>query len=391
MRPATERVPPPAQRLFAHLPRADQRRWAGVYLKGLLATQGKKSLRRIAASVTPSPTAAQSLQQFVNDSAWPWRPVRAELARWVAEHSAPRAWTLSPVVIPKRGALAAGVHRRFVPAVGRTVNCQLAVGAFLSGDHGDLSVDWRLYLPRRWTEDAALRHQARIPEDTGHATATELCLSLADRLARTTPEMPPVVVHTDGHIDAAAVIEGLDARGLDWIVAVPDTLALSPAPVADPHPADTIPPHTVPEPANDLLRRHARPSVTAPLAPGRPRFGALRVLLPAHHRPALLVGVWTTPRSRPDRVWLTNLPPEWHTRALAVIGSTATARVGAAEAELGLRDFAGRSYPGWHRHATLVSVASAHRRLGHEVCLAPDGAPPPHRGGDGRPPYAQDG
>ncbi|MFJ6706106.1 MULTISPECIES: IS701 family transposase [unclassified Streptomyces] len=369
MHPATEHDPP-AQRLFAHLPRADQRRWAGVYLKGLLATQGKKSLRRIAASVTPSPTAPQSLQQFVNDSAWPWRPVRAELARWVAGHTAAHAWTLSPVVIPKRGELAAGVHRRFVPALGRTVNCQLAVGAFLSGDLGDVSVDWRLYLPRRWTEDAALRHRARIPEVTGHATAAELCLALADQLARITPQMPPVVVRTDGHIDAVAVLEGLGARGLDWIVAVPGTLPLTPAPAADPHQDAAAALGAVP--AADLLRRRARPSATAATAdPARPRLGTLRVLLPAGTGSALLVGVWTTARAEPDRVWLTNLSPSRCDRALAVIGSATAARVGVTEAELGLHDFAGRSYPGWHRHATLVSIASAHRRLGHEVCLAP--------------------
>jgi len=371
MHPAPEHVPP-THRLFAHLPRADQRRWAGVYLKGLLATQGKKSLRRIAASVTPSPTAPQSLQQFVNDSAWRWRPVRAELARWVAEHTAAHAWTLSPVVIPKRGELSAGVHRRFVPAFGRTVNCQLAVGAFLSGELGDLSVDWRLYLPRRWTEDATLRHQARIPEPVGHATAADLCLALADQLARITHQMPPVVVHTDGHIDAVAVIEGLVARGLDWIVGVPDSLPLSLAPAATSHPADTAAVHKAPEPAGDLLRRHARPAVTTPLDDlGRPRLGTVRVLLPAQNRPALLVGVWTDARPRPGRIWLTNLSPTWRARALAVIGSATAARVGVAEAELGLHDFAGRSYPGWHRHATLVSIASAHRRLGHEVCLAP--------------------
>jgi hypothetical protein len=364
MRPATQQVPS-AQRLFAHLPRADQRRWADVYLKGLLSTPGKKTLRHIAASVTPSPTAPQSLQQFVNDSAWPWRPVRAELARWVAEHTATHAWTLSPVVIPKRGELSAGVHRRFVPAFGRTVSCQLAVGAFLSGELGDLSVDWRLYLPRRWTEDAALRHQARIPELTGHATAAELCLALTDQLARITSEMPPVVVHTDSHIDAESVIEGLQTRGLGWIVAVPDTLLLSLTPAAAPHPVNRL--NAAPEPAGDLLRRHARPA-----AAGRARLGIVRVLLPGT-RPALLVGVWTASRQRPDRIWLTNLPPAWHARALAVIASATATRIGDTEVELGLHDFAGRSYPGWHRHATLVSVASAHRRLGHEVCLTPSG------------------
>ncbi|MFE2069737.1 IS701 family transposase [Streptomyces sp. NPDC059467] len=366
---------PPAHRLFAHMPRADQRRWAGVYLKGLLTTQGKKSLRRLAASVTPSPTAPQSLQQFVNDSAWRWRPVRAELARWIAEHTTAHAWTLSPVVIPKRGELSAGVHRRFVPALGRTVNCQLAIGAFLSGDHGDLSVDWQLYLPRRWTEDDRLRLRARIPDTAGHDSAAGLCLALADRLAQTTPGTLPVVVHTDGHIDARTVIEGLDARGLAWIVAVPDALPLSLARAADPHrAAGGAVPHPAPEPARTLLRRHTRPHTTA-AAPGCSRPGTLPVLLPSpvDPRPALLVGARTTATARSGRIWLTNLPPARHAQALDLICSADAARIGAAETEMGLHDFAGRSYPGWHRHATLVSVASAHRRLGHDLCPAAGG------------------
>jgi len=180
-----------------------------------------------------------------------------------------------------------------------------------------------------------------------------------------------VVVHTDGHIDALSVIEGLETRGLDWIVSVPDTLPLPLAPSADPHPADTAVLQTATEPVGDLLRRHARPAVATPRTPGRPRLGTVRVLPPGATRPVLLVGVWTSAHPKPDRIWLTNMPPTPRTRALAVTGSATAARVGATEAELGLHDFAGRSYPGWHRHATLVSIASAHRRLGHKVCPAP--------------------
>lgn len=229
--PTTGAAPaPPVHRLFAHLPRADQRRWAEVYVKGLLATPGKKSLRRMAASVTPSPTASQSLQQFVNVSPWEWRPVRAELTRWVAGHTPVRAWTVAPVVIPKRGSLAAGVHRRFVPGLGRTVNCQLALGAFLTSGLGDVSVDWQLYLPREWTADSRLREQARIPGSTGYTDAAGLCLALLDRLARTTTRRAPVVIDPEGHLDAEALVGGLEARGHDWIVAVPDTLRLALAP-----------------------------------------------------------------------------------------------------------------------------------------------------------------
>lgn len=357
---------PAVHRLFAHLPRADQRRWAEVYLKGLLATPGKKSLRRMAESVTLSPTASQSLQQFVNVSPWPWRPVRAELARWVADHAPVLAWTLAPVVILKRGNLAAGVHRRFVPALGRTVNCQLALGAFLTTGVGDLSVDWQLYLPRDWTADARLREQARIPGSTRYTTAAGLCLALLDRLAPTTTRpAPPVVVDPQGHLDTETLVEGLEHRGHDWIVAVPDTLRLSLVPSRQP--ASRPPLETV----RTLIRRHAPAHTAVQTAAGAPRLGVLsaRVPLSGGHRACLLVAEWASSPVRPDRIWLTNLPPERHSEARALITSRASAWAGAAETELGLHDFAGRSYAGWHHHATLVSAASAHRRLGHEACL----------------------
>ncbi|MGW7595457.1 transposase, partial [Streptomyces rubiginosohelvolus] len=54
-------LPAFARGLFDHLPRADQRRWAHIYLEGLLNTPGKKSVRRIAETVSGSPTASQSL------------------------------------------------------------------------------------------------------------------------------------------------------------------------------------------------------------------------------------------------------------------------------------------------------------------------------------------
>ncbi|WP_051840596.1 transposase [Streptomyces sp. NRRL F-5126] len=330
---------PVAHRFFAHLARADQRLWAGVYVQGLLTTQGKKSLRRMAASVTPSPTAPQSLQQFVNDSAWQWRPVRSELVRWLTERTAVRAWTLAPLVVPKRGRLAVGVHRRFVPASGRTVNCQLAIGAFLSGDSGDHSVDWQLYLPPRWTEDEQLRHKARIPETATHASAAGLCLALTDRLARTAPRRP-VVVHTGGHVDAGTVIEGLDARGLDWIVDVPRAAPLPPLPLSSAH------------------RRPGTVHVLEPSSTGRPAVSRTAGAQPGR-------------RARAGHVWLTSLPPARHAQARALIGSAGAAPAGAAEAELGLHDFAGRSYPGWHRHATLVSVAAAYRGLGYDRCPGP--------------------
>jgi len=121
-----------AQQVFGYLPRADQRRWAATYLKGLLLTNGKKSMRRVAESVSGSPTVWYSLQQFMNSSPWEWEQARDALTQWIEARSSVRAWTLTPVILPKRGDQSVGVHQRFDSSCGRTINCQLAVGLFLS-------------------------------------------------------------------------------------------------------------------------------------------------------------------------------------------------------------------------------------------------------------------
>ncbi len=373
----TEAGPPPlTRRLFAHLPRADQRRWASVYLRGLLSTPGKKSVRRMAASVTHSPTASQSLQQFINVSPWEWEPVRAELAQWVEEHAAVRAWTLSPVVVPKRGRMSVGVHRRFVPALGRTVNCQLAVGAFLSSELGEVPVDWQLYLPRKWTEDVELRARARIPDGMAHVSVTALCLSLLDRLPRAGDHPLPVVVDAEGQINAEALIAGIEDRGHDWIVAVPGTLRVVPSLAPDQHLRlrRTAGPESGGDTVQVLLRRYTAPDAALHAAmapPGAVRLSVLRTIvqLTGRSRDCLLVGEWSSQSSRPDRIWLSNLSRTRQAQARALIAAHAAARAETEEAGLGLRDFGGRSYPGWHRHATLVSAACAHRSIDRGLYL----------------------
>lgn len=94
---ATGRPPGDLSRLlFGHLHRSDQQRWGHVYLQGLLRTDGKKTVRRMAAVVTGSEAASTSLHQFVNASPWEWAPARGELARWAARSLPVRAWTLAP-------------------------------------------------------------------------------------------------------------------------------------------------------------------------------------------------------------------------------------------------------------------------------------------------------
>lgn len=382
-----------ADDLFGHLPRTDQRRWAHAYLLALLTTEGKKSVRRLAAAVSDSPTASQSLHQFLNASPWDWNPVRRELVRRAEEPAPPRAWILAPAILPKRGGHSVGVHRRFDSAAGRTVSCQLAMGMFLpvgeaatavavsasaasgalgasgapgaasggsgasgasgasaasaaAGDCGGsatVSVDWRLFLPPQWADDPELLRRNRIPaSETNHPRPMWVhALDLVEaQAARSTCAPAPVVADLSEYSDSVRLIEALARQGRDFVIAVPSATALA--------------------------------TPATPGMPGDP--GARPRLLQSAPTPVRLPGSHHTYRAftepgpagaRPSRIWLTNMA---HRRmgqllGLARLHQLPTATLRTLATDFGLHDFEGRSFPGWHHHMTLTSAAHAYRAL----------------------------
>ncbi|MFB7260460.1 IS701 family transposase [Streptomyces nojiriensis] len=366
------------ERLFGHLPRADQRHWARVYLQGLLTTPGKKSVRRLAASVTESPTASQSLQQFINASPWDWNPARTELLRWVEERHPVRAWTIGQVCFPKRGEHSVGVHRRFDPVAGRIVNCQLGFCLFLSLDGMSVPVDWRLALPEAWVTDPVLRRRARISPEAVHQAPEALVLELVDSIAaRTSSAHPPVVADLGRLGNAAALIGVLGRRGHDFLVSVPPALpvrAAALAPGGDP--ART--PGRGGTTAGDFARLgNTSHPYTMPLAgPGarsqrqqQQRIHSALVRVPegdSAGRGAQQIYRLFGER-RPDGrsggpVWLTNMNRHRMDDLLHLVRGSARsgAVLGSLADEFGLLDFEGRSFPGWHHHMTLMSAAYAY-------------------------------
>ncbi|GAA2482395.1 IS701 family transposase [Streptomyces gobitricini] len=363
-------------RLFHGLPRADQRRWAGAYLTGLLATPGKKSVRNMGWAVCASYTASQSLHQAVNESTWSWTDVRAELTAWCRERTEVRGWALGRVTLPKRGRYSAGVHRRFDTAAGRTLNCQLGVGLFLLTGHGAaVPVDWRLHLPDEWLGDASLRRRARIPDTVRAGSPGRMMVELAATAGRSGGpgsfggpggSGAPVVADAETVQEAAELIEGFTALGVDWAVSVP---AATPV-LAGLSPAARRPGH---RPAGAVavtagaLARQLRGSARALGAgePDGPHLLPALVHTPEAARPLRLVAAWAPGARAPRRLWLTSLHGQRLTEAAGLFRPQAVDPAALAGLDdCGLRDFEGRSYPGWHRHMTLVSAAYGHRVLG---------------------------
>ncbi|MFC4029894.1 IS701 family transposase [Streptomyces polygonati] len=336
-----------AAEVFSAVPRADQRRWAEVYLRGLLLLEGRKSVRKIAESTLSLPV-SQSLQQFINQSPWEWATVRECLSHYVGERTGPRAWVVNRAVMPKRGERSVGVQQRFVPELGRTINCQVGIGIFLADEKGAIPVNWRILLSGKWESDEDARAKAYVPDSvTARPEAVEIAELAAELALDWSLPVRPVVADA-AHCDAAALARGLDELGLDFVLGVDGRTVqqwLGPGEPAAPGPSSAW--TTLPAPDG---RRAGVPVQVIRGGPGRdhraPQFWITSLL---HHRVDAVL-------------------------QLAALEARSRASVQAMESDFGLRDFEGRSFRGWHHHMTMVSSAFAFSRLSKGP-LSRDGSP----------------
>lgn len=360
------------RRSLQSLPRADQRRWGEVYVRGLVTVPGRKSIRRIAEHVVGQ-RVDQGLQQFVNQSPWCSASVRHDVARGLCAAFRPRAWVVDELVFPKNGANSCGVARQFAARAGRVLNCQLGIGVFLAGDGFAGAVNWRLMLPPHWDDDQALRSRAHLPPGETARPRWEYVLDCVDEMTAEWGLTPaPVVLDArhDTTVDPG-LLRGLEDRGLHYLVRLSAGTPLQLGPAAGgPVTAGAVVTRLRRGGTGLTLSRRDADGplgatsrfVVEPLPPGP--AGVLG------RRPArLLLAEWTGRDQLRSSAWLTNLTglrmPELI--ALTRVRQRMAPDVTGLYDDLGLGHFEGRSFRGWHHHVTLVSLAQAYtlqRRLG---------------------------
>ncbi|MEV1010911.1 transposase [Streptomyces sp. NPDC049881] len=373
-----------ADGVFSPMPRVDQRRWAEVYLRGLLLVEGKKTVRKIAESILSIP-AHQSLQQFINQSPWEWEPVRALLARHVQAAERPRAWVLARTAIPKRGDRSVGVERQFLPEAGRTVNCQIGVGAFLANSTGSIPVNWRILLPRRWGENPKLRSSAYIPEGVEAKPEWRELLDMVDEMDGEWGLAKAPVIADIRHLrQADSFIKSLVDQNHTFALEVDGSLKV----LGGAH-LNAVPDGRSDGPrvtgkvvaVRDYLQYPGvrRSSSLTPLQAQNRRSqvvsSLVRVPATGRHAPPRVVRLLseTFPLGRPPRYWITNLADHRvdSVMSLARLSLRTKLDTQSLEDRFGLRDFEGRSFRGWHHHMTMVSAAYTFDKIGwcHESAL----------------------
>jgi SRSO17 transposase len=376
------------QHVFGSLARSDQRRWAEVYVRGLLDTPGRKSLKGMSAHVLGRPT-IQALQQFVNQSPWDCAAVRRDLAGAVNTALAPRAWSVDEVVFRKNGNQSAGVAPQFVPTRGRVVNCQVGLAVSLVRPEASAPANWRLQLPRVWDDDPPRRAAAHIPDEVRHRPRWALVLDAVDELVGDWELTPaPVLVDSRYDTDVRQLLHGLEARGLGYIVEIGEHTALPvprmrsttrPVTVGPPQPGHTVTPGDL---ALGAVNTAARATVSwtegvesrsrysqflvvqLPAAIPAPYQGA-QAVMHRPRRPRRLIAEWPLGKPKPRGYWVTNLSSRLlpDLVALAKLGWRPRHDLHRMAEEFGLGDFEGRSFQGWHHHVTLVGAAYAHHCL----------------------------
>lgn len=368
--------------LIRPMGRAERRRWAGVYIRGLLLDGERKSIEPLARRLPDGDV--QALQQFVGQSPWSWEPVRARGAQTVAPLLREAvAWIVDDTGFPKQGQHSVGVARQYSGTLGKVANCQVAVSLHHATEQASVPLDWVLYLPESWTRDRARCRKAGVPKAMTFHPKWALALEAIDR-AHGWGIPPGVVVADAAYGTVTAFREGLEDRQHRYVVGIDSTLGMWTTPQrrrAQPYqgrgrprrPRYVRPPS--PESAMTVI-------TTVPLTawrlvswregtkgPLRSRFTACRVQ-PAHghwKQAAELPTVWLLaewPRRAlaPTRFWLSNLPGSTPLRTL-VRWAKARWRIEQdyreMKRELGLDHYEGRGFTGWHHHVTLVTMAHA--------------------------------
>lgn len=382
---------------FASLRRRDQRYWGGVYLRGLMLDGERKSVEPI--SLRLPETDRQSLQQFPADSPWDPVPVRAAMARRMAEVISPEAVVFDDTGFPKCGLESPGVARQYSGTLGKTGNCQVAVSTHLATDHASYPANWRLFLPaKQWDPSsdkcpdpavvAARRARCKIPEQVGHTEKWRLALDSLDELHAWGVRVPLALADA-GYGDCFEFRLGLQERGLSYLVGVTGTMTAHPADARRVQPpylgrgrvAGAAYPDKPLSVAALATAAGAKAARTVSWGEGsktkggrmrtlRSRFLAIR-MRPAgvapqrHYRgqdlpECWLLAEWPADKDAPVQLWLSNLLPDTPMKTLvrqAKLRWRIEHDYRGMKTGLGLDHFKGRTFTGFHHHVTCVALA----------------------------------
>lgn len=364
--------------------RVERRAALSSYVTGLLLDGERKSIEPIAARLVDDPSEVEAMRQRLQQAVVVANWSDAEMFRRLASKFERELPSIEALVVDdtgfaKKGVYSVGVARQYSGTLGRVDNCQVAVSLHLAGEAGSGCIAMRLYLPEEWTRDPARMKSAGVPDAVGFKTKWEIALKQIDD-AIAVGVRKHLVLADAGYGDVGDFRAGLRKRGLSYVVGINGSPVVWP-PESKPripprkpgkgHPPtryrdDAHPPVTIGELA---LRLKYRKVSWREGSKGwqSSRFAAVRIRTAHRHiqcRPPgqeeWLLCEWPEGEDKPTKHWLATLPPDASLQAL-VRAAKLRWRVERdyqdLKGELGLDHYEGRTWRGFHHHATLCAIA----------------------------------
>ena len=358
------------------------------YCKGLLLPLKRKSVEPMAARLAPHNVRRthQSLHHLVADSPWSDQALLAQVRSWalplIKKKEPLVAWIVDDTGIPKKGKHSVGVARQYCGQLGKQENCQVAVSLAAASWRDSLPLAWRLYLPESWARDQQRRRKAGVPAEVRFQTKPQIALDQIRQALEDEVE-PGVVLADAAYGNDSAFRAGLRKLKLEYVVGIQGTTSVW-KPGEGP-----LPPRKYKgqgRPPKLLRRGKQQPLAARELALTLPtkawkklswrqgekrklssRFAALRVR-PAHrdferheaYPEQWLLIEWPQGEAEPAKYWLSNLPPATKLKELVALAKhrwIIERDYQELKQELGLNQYEGRGWRGFHHHGTLCIAA----------------------------------
>jgi SRSO17 transposase len=272
------------------------------------------------------------------------------------------AWIIDDTSFPKQGRHSVGVHHQYCGQLGKQANCQVAVTLSIANHHASLPIAYQLYLPREWADDKARRKKAHVPGAIRFKTKPQIALEQI-RAALLAGVPPGVVLMDAGYGNNSILRQAITGLGLTYVAAIQSTTKVRPVREDDPKPprvsiealALSLPKRawrTVAwrEGTNKKLRsRFARVRVRVAPIRGESRFAEETLLIE-----------WPKREAKPTKYWLATVDPDMPLRQLVDIAKMRW-RIEHdyrdLKQEIGLGQYEGRGWLGFHHHGTLCIAA----------------------------------
>jgi SRSO17 transposase len=399
------------EKMLGGLGNKARRASAGNYVLGLLLDGDRKSIQPMAARLVDDASEVEAMRQRLQEcvviARWSDDGVRERLAMTLdRELPGVEALVIDDTGFPKKGEHSVGVQRQYSGTLGRVDNCQVATSLHLASEQGSGCIGMRLYLPEEWARDAARRMKAGISDEIEFKEKWRIALALIDDAIRTGVRKH-VTLGDAGYGDCGEFRIGLDERKLPYVLGISGVTVVWPPgsnPAVQKKPKgpgrpvsryrdDRCPPLAISQLASQLdyrkvsWREGSRGWQSS-------RFAAARIRTAHRHQNGEAPGPeqwllcqWFEGEKEPTKFWLSSLPKNasLHTLVrLAKLRWRIERDYQELKQEIGLDHFEGRTWRGFHHHATLCSVAHAFLALrralfppGPSEMDAADGETPP--------------